>query len=68
MPDDGRHECPWPGCTRRVQFEVWGCRQHWFALPDQLRTAIARSWRRGDLDGHVTACAEAAAWMAGQTA
>jgi hypothetical protein len=34
------HTCHWPGCSRAVPPKMWGCRQHWFSLPKQLRDRI----------------------------
>lgn len=47
------HTCHWPGCTKQVPPAMWGCRQHWFALPKALRDRIWRTYREGqeeDLD------------------
>lgn len=41
------HECHWPGCPRQVPPAMWGCREHWFALPKRLRDAIWRAYRPG---------------------
>lgn len=34
------HTCHWPGCTQNVPPRMWGCRQHWFTLPGELRSRI----------------------------
>lgn len=41
------HECHWPGCGRQVEPARWGCRPHWYALPNQLRHAIWQTYRIG---------------------
>lgn len=45
--DTGNHTCHWPGCTMRVPPAMWGCKKHWFTLPDDLRRAIWRTYRPG---------------------
>ncbi len=35
-----RHTCHWPGCAAVVPPRMWGCRNHWFALPADIRAAI----------------------------
>lgn len=34
------HHCHWPGCARQVPPAMWGCKQHWFQLPQRLRNRI----------------------------
>lgn len=41
------HTCHAHGCSRRVPPHMFACRQHWFALPAKLRTAILREYRSG---------------------
>lgn len=41
------HTCHAPDCTRPVPARMWGCRQHWFALPLKIRNAIWREYRPG---------------------
>lgn len=43
----GDHHCHWPGCQERVPPAKWGCRRHWFALPDDIRTRIWLAFRPG---------------------
>ena len=47
VKDDGKHDCPAPGCKARVMPAMLGCRTHWFQLPQDLRNAINRTYRRG---------------------
>lgn len=41
------HHCHWTGCTRQVPPAMWGCRAHWYKLPQRLRNAIWRAYRPG---------------------
>ena len=41
------HTCHWPGCDRVVPPKLWGCRPHWFALPQALRDLIWSTYRHG---------------------
>ncbi|WP_233872413.1 hypothetical protein [Paraburkholderia adhaesiva] len=41
------HRCGWPNCPRMVPPGRWGCREHWHALPNNLRAWIGRSYRAG---------------------
>lgn len=41
------HTCHWPGCGKQVPPAMWGCRAHWFTLPQSLRNAIWRHYRIG---------------------
>lgn len=41
------HVCHWPGCDRQVPPAMWGCKQHWFKLPANLRAAIWRTYEIG---------------------
>lgn len=34
------HECHWPGCARQVPPAMWGCKNHWYMLPPELRAKI----------------------------
>lgn len=42
-----RHQCPAPGCGRRVPYHQLMCRTHWFAVPKHLRDAVYATWRLG---------------------
>lgn len=44
---DYAHRCGWPGCTRMVPLDRWGCREHWHALPNDIRAWIGRAYRQG---------------------
>lgn len=41
------HRCPWPGCGETLPGTLWGCRAHWHALPNNLRSWIGRAYRQG---------------------
>lgn len=41
------HHCHWPGCRKAVPPKLWGCRNHWYALPAPLRAAIWRTYVPG---------------------
>ena len=44
----GAHRCHWPGgCARSVAPAFWACRDHWRALPHEIRFAIAAAYRPG---------------------
>lgn len=45
--DHGRHTCHWPGCKRIVPPAMWGCKAHWYRLPEELRLRIWRTFRPG---------------------
>lgn len=65
-----QHHCHWPGCEKQVPPARWGCRPHWYALPEELRTAIWRSFKPGqERTGtpsreYVAAARAAQAWIA----
>jgi hypothetical protein len=44
------HGCHWPGCKRQVPPAMWGCKEHWFRLPKDLRDKIWASYRPGQED------------------
>lgn len=60
---DGKHDCPWPGCTERVPRHLWGCKAHWFALPRALRDRCSGAWRAGDVRAHVEALEAIDEWL-----
>jgi hypothetical protein len=41
------HRCLWPGCECVVPDSMWGCRPHWYRLPNDIRSWIGRSYRAG---------------------
>jgi hypothetical protein len=38
------HECPAPGCGRRLNMGQFACSEHWHALPGELRRGILAAW------------------------
>src|SRR4051812_6572625 len=65
----GDHHCHWPGCTKRVKPALWGCRDHWFTLPDGIRRRIWAAYRAGQEDSktpsrsYVEVAREAQEWI-----
>lgn len=43
----GGHHCHWPGCDERVPPAAWGCRKHWYKLPEALRNKVWAAYRPG---------------------
>lgn len=35
-----KHTCHWPTCEKEVPPKMWGCKSHWFTLPQRLRSSI----------------------------
>ena len=64
------HACRWPGCPAVVSTKFWGCSVHWYALPNNIRAWLGRSYRQGiEQDIHpsrsyVAANKAALAWIA----
>lgn len=42
-----KHRCHWPGCKREVPPRLWGCSEHWAALPTELRAKIWGAYVEG---------------------
>jgi len=66
------HTCHWPGCGKQVPPAMWGCKQHWFALPKRLRDKIWRAYRPGQeidmrpSEGYLEIANEVQQWIAEQ--
>lgn len=45
------HECPAPRCREQVTRSRLMCREHWYALPAPLRSAINETWRNRKRNG-----------------
>lgn len=46
----GRHaagHCPWPGCPKSIRANYLCCREHWYALPFEIRERILATFRPG---------------------
>jgi hypothetical protein len=41
------HFCHWPSCRHQVPARLWGCKKHWFTLPEMIRHRISRAYRQG---------------------
>lgn len=41
------HVCHWPACPEEVPPRLWGCRRHWFTLPQILRAHILKEYQPG---------------------
>ncbi|MFN3387484.1 MAG: hypothetical protein ACK40O_01020 [Allosphingosinicella sp.] len=65
-----KHHCHWPGCDRQVPPAKWGCRQHWFKLPPNLRERIWQAYQIGQEESgrpsaaYVAVAREAQEWIA----
>jgi hypothetical protein len=63
------HHCHWPGCEKQVPPAMWGCRAHWYALPQGLRNRIWATYRPGQEDSqtpsreYVRAAIEVREWI-----
>ncbi len=64
------HHCHWTGCTTKVPPAMWGCRKHWYMLPDDLRARIWKAYRPGQeiskdpSTAYLTVAREARDWIA----
>jgi hypothetical protein len=61
IDDDGRHACPKIGCDKRLFMPTLACSQHWYAIPEELRRRINRTWRNGSMAEYLAAREEAVA-------
>jgi hypothetical protein len=62
------HDCPGPGCTARVPYEMLACRRHWRQVPQRLQNRVYATWEdsayaRWPLDEHAEAIQAAIATM-----
>lgn len=46
-----QHTCHWPGCEKQVPPAMWGCKYHWFRLPQSLRNKIWETYKPGQEEG-----------------
>lgn len=69
QPQTRLHHCHWPGCGRQVPPAMWGCKNHWFALPKVLRDKIWRTYRPGQekdwspSEAYIEAAEEVQEWI-----
>ena len=47
QPQTRQHGCHWPGCPKQCPPAMWGCKQHWFSLPKNLRDQIWVTYEPG---------------------
>ena len=70
QPQTRAHTCHWPGCERQVPPAMWGCRAHWYTLPQPIRNAIWRAYKPGQevtltpSNAYIAAAKEAQEWIA----
>lgn len=63
------HHCHWPGCSRKVPPALWGCRDHWYKLPADLRREIWNTFKPGQEESktpsreYVEAAKKVQAWI-----
>lgn len=63
------HHCHWTGCAAQVPPAVWGCRKHWYMLPQGLRNKIWAAFKPGqEIDGtpsarYIEVAREVQAWI-----
>lgn len=43
----GTHTCHWTGCDKAVPPAMWGCKTHWFSLPQHIRSQIWLTYKPG---------------------
>lgn len=41
------HECPGPGCSRKVASHMLACRRHWFQVSAATRRRVWDAWAGG---------------------
>ena len=69
---DRSHHCHWPGCEKQVPPAKWGCKDHWYRLPREIRTWIWRAYHIGQEQSgrpstdYVAAARAAQEWIAMQ--
>lgn len=69
QPQTRPHTCHWPGCGRQVPPAMWGCKPHWFALPQRLRDKIWRTYQPGQevtltpSEAYLAAAQEVQTWI-----
>jgi hypothetical protein len=52
---DTTHECPGPGCARRVNRELLACLPHWRQVDSNTQALVWRTYRRGTVAEHAAA-------------
>lgn len=59
VDDDGKHDCPYRGCGRRLPREILACRPHWALVSYPTQRRVYSTWRSGMLDGYTEARGQA---------
>lgn len=68
------HHCHWPNCYVEVPPQMWGCKRHWFMLPQPIRNAIWKNYRPGQEItkapslAYIVAARDAQDWIKSQAA
>lgn len=57
-----QHFCGWRGCRELVDAWAWGCRKHWFQLPQRIRERILATTKASHAE-RTAALREAAEWV-----
>jgi hypothetical protein len=47
QPQTRSHHCHWPDCDKQVPPAMWGCKVHWFKLPQRLRNKVWATYEPG---------------------
>lgn len=47
MSRDMSHECPGPGCKRRIPPHMLACKRHWYQVSADTRNRVWRAWANG---------------------
>ncbi len=63
---DSTHECPGPGCTRRVPRSQLACSRHWFQIPPEIRSRLWSGFRQHDGVMHARALEDCLAFFQAQ--
>lgn len=69
-PRDDKHTCHARGCFKCVPPNLWGCREHWYALPKSYRDAIWETYvpgqeiRKDPSPEYIEAATAAVNWLA----
>lgn len=59
------HVCQWPNCGRKVQAGYWGCREHWYTLPQHHQRRIRGTYIAGEQpsNAYANVLYEVLAWI-----
>jgi hypothetical protein len=41
------HECPGPGCERRMPVHMLACKRHWYQVSAATRSRVWKAWANG---------------------